>query len=177
MAKFSGGNNHNGKTEDWKFGAPWRGLCHLWVFWGRSGSCLTQSFLGPIYLGSNLRRADLGKLQAANRGGSSGGDKVQIPSKKSNLWQMYAHTPLPFPAVAGGFAIGRSPSSLPCCSLCALERGGKRNPGRTLQERSGRPAPPLGRRGGEAEAGTASSAYLEHGRGCGEEGTAGWGEG
>lgn len=41
------------------------------------------------------------------------------------------------------------------------------------QERSGRLAPPLGRRGGEAEAGTGSSAYLEHGGGCGEEGTAG----
>lgn len=34
---------------------------------------LLNSFLGPIYLGSNLRRADLGKLRAANRGGSGGG--------------------------------------------------------------------------------------------------------
>lgn len=66
-----------------------------------------------------------------------GGDKVQIPSKKSNLWQMCAHTPLPFPVVAGGFAIGRSPSSLPCRSLCASGRGGKAAGEGALQERSG----------------------------------------
>lgn len=75
---------------------------------------------------------------------------------------MCAHTPLPFPVVAGGFAIGRSPSCSPCCSLCALGRGGKGSWGRSTagEERRG-----AGRRGGEAEAGAGSSAYLELWRG------------
>lgn len=52
---------------------------------------------------------------------------------------MCAHTPLLFPVVAGGFAIGRSPSCSPCCSLCALGRGGKGSWGRNTagEERSG----------------------------------------